>query len=332
MNLPMNEKHIAAIALSNDAFPSFRAKLDDALRWLEIAAGMGCDLAVLPETLNLYQGDGVAAAAKFSIAGAALPEDQWQSQCKPLIGAAAALNIAVTLPLLIKQRDGSLSNCFFLISRTGQTRGCYTKSFITQSELRDGTLPGMAPNPTPQPLIPWEGLSVGGAICFDTQFPEVFSQQAERGAQLFLCPSLWPGGSQLNYHAFEHSTPIVLAYPAWSRIIDITGQDIAAGGQRWETLRFGFGSPVVAARINFDRALFHADGNQEKMVTIQRDLGQRVAITFDQPNCTFAVESRCPELSITDIITRYALVDRKTYLRSARQACLSSQRSNTSNA
>jgi hypothetical protein len=43
MHLPMNEKHIAAIALSNDVFPSFRAKLDDALRWLELAAGMGCD-------------------------------------------------------------------------------------------------------------------------------------------------------------------------------------------------------------------------------------------------------------------------------------------------
>jgi predicted amidohydrolase len=323
----MNEKHIAAIALSNDAFPSFRAKLDDALRWLEIAAGMGCDLAVLPETLNHYQGDGITAAAKLSVRDVAMPEDQWQAQCKSLIGAASALNIAVTLPLLIQERDGSLRNCFFLISRTGQTLGCYTKSFVTASELQNGTLPapGMAPNQPPQPLIPWEGLTVGGAICFDTQFPEVFSQQAGRGAQLFLCPSLWPGGSQLNYHAFEHSTPIVLAYPAWSRIIDITGQDIAAGGQRWETLRFGFGSPVVAARINFDRALFHADGNQQKMVTIQRDLGPRVAITFDQPNCTFAVESRCPELSIADIITRYELVERKTYLRNARRACLASR-------
>lgn len=322
----MNEKHIAAIALSNDAFPSFRAKLDDALRWLEIAAGMGCDLAVLPETLNHYQGDGVAAAAKLSVRDVAMPEDDWQAQCKPIIDAASALNIAITVPLLITQRDGSLRNCFFLISRTGQTLGCYTKSFVTQSELDAGTLPSQSP----QPLIPWEGLTVGGAICFDTQFPEVFSRQADRGAQLFLCPSLWPGGSQLSYHAFEHSTPIVLAYPAWSRIIDITGQDIAAGGQRWETLRFGFGSPVVAARINFDRALFHADGSQQKMVTIQRDLGQRVAITFDQPNCTFAVESRCPELTIKDIITRYELVERKTYLRNARQACLASQRT-TSN-
>ena len=318
----MNEKHIAAIALSADAFPSFRAKLDDALRWLELAAGMGCDLAVLPETLNLCQGDGVAAAATLSIRDAALPEDDWQTQCKPLIDAASALNIAVTLPLLIKQRDRSLRNCFFLISRTGQTLGCYTKSFVTPSELQEGTVPYQPP----QPLIPWEGLNVGGAICFDTQFPEVFSEQADRGAQLFLCPSLWPGGTQLNYHAFEHSTPIVLAYPAWSRIIDITGQDIAAGGHRWETLRFGFGSPVVTARINFDRALFHADGNQQKMVTIQRDLGQRVAITFDQPNCTFAVESRCPELNIQQIITRYELVERKTYLRNARQACLENQR------
>src|SRR5690606_34322697 len=139
---------------------------------------------------------------------------------------------------------GRIVNCFHVVSKSGEVLGGYEKMRPTLSEL-DGA--GVTAGAAEQPLIPWEGLQMGGAICFDTNFPEVFASQARRGAQLFLAPSLWPGGSALNFYALHHVTPIVLAYPAWSRVIDVTGQELAAGGYRSETLRFGFGTPIALA-------------------------------------------------------------------------------------
>src|SRR5206468_385803 len=122
--------------------------------------------------------------------------------------------------------------------------------------------------------------------------------QTAAGADIFLVPSLWPGGSQLNYYALQYGTPIILAYGNWSRIIDIDGRELAEGGYRCETLRFGYGSAAVTATINFDRVQLHADYNQQKMLAVEQHYGARVRVTFDQQNCLFIVESRDEDLPI----------------------------------
>src|ERR1043166_1104923 len=241
--LSMNTKTISVIALSNCEFPNFEAKQGEAVQWIEIAAGQGADLAVLPEMMNFYRGDGVGNPLALSFDEAAL--DNWQQQTSMLFDAATRFHIAVTIPVLI--REGShLANCFFVVSKAGKVIGRYQKTQPTQTELDRGVVPG---KPS---VFEWEGLRVGGGICFDTNFSRVFDEQVRLGAQLFLVPSLWPGGSALNYYALRYSTPVALAYPAWSRIIDITGREVAAGGYRHETLRFGFGAPVYTATLNFD--------------------------------------------------------------------------------
>ncbi|HWL53359.1 MAG TPA: hypothetical protein VNQ90_13060 [Chthoniobacteraceae bacterium] len=54
----MNCKTIAAISLHNRDYPNLDAKLEEAARWVRFAAAQGADLAVLPEALNHYRGDG----------------------------------------------------------------------------------------------------------------------------------------------------------------------------------------------------------------------------------------------------------------------------------
>jgi predicted amidohydrolase len=307
----MNLKTIAAIALSNRDFESLDQKLHEAVKWIELAAGSGADLAVLPEFLNSWRGDGVGNARAIPLQEMAM--DDWQRDCRVLIEAAARCGLAVTIPVLRREASQGLINCFFLISKQGQVLGEYQKQYPTPGELDAGVRPGKSQ------LIKWEGLKVGGAICFDTQYPEVFQEQADEGADLFLVPSLWPGGDQLNTCALQHSTPIALSYPAWSRIIDIDGREIAAAGYRWETLRFGFGSPIAMGRINFNKVALFGDGNQEKILDVQRVLGKQVAVRFDQQNVLFILESRCPELRISQVIERFGLMPRRTYLRECRK-------------
>ncbi|MHC4874027.1 MAG: carbon-nitrogen hydrolase family protein [Planctomycetota bacterium] len=306
----MNIKKIAAISLTNKDFPSFAAKLEDVVTWVEHAAKQGVDLAVLPESLNLYSGDGPDNPNALGISDVALAD--WQNETANLIDAARRLKIALTIPVFTRE-ENCLTNSFFLISKTGEVLGSYEKIYPTNEELDENVRPG---SPS---VIEWEGLKVGGAICFDSQFEYTFSSQAELGADLFLMPSLWPGGDQLNHFAFKYSAPIILSYPAWSRIIDITGKELAVGGGRWETLRFGFGSPVIMADINFDKVALSANHNQPKMVEVEKKYGSKIKVEFDQQNTTFFMESLADDLTVADVMADFDLISRKDMLAQAEE-------------
>jgi predicted amidohydrolase len=216
--------------------------------------------------------------------------------------------VAVTVPVIVRD-EGRLRNCFYLLDKNGKTLGRYDKRCPTPEELDAGVVSGNTP------LIEWEGIKIGGAICFDCYFPDVFRHQADAGAQVFIMPSLTPGGDHLKYNALANSTPIVLAYPAYSQIIDVDGRELAGGGYRNETLRFGFGSPVVLATINFDRVVLYANHNQSKIVDLQQTYGKKIAVRFDQPNCLFVVESRSEDLTMNEVMKRFDLISQRDYFR-----------------
>jgi predicted amidohydrolase len=301
----MNIKTITAIALSNRDYSSLDAKLAEAVRWTTFAARQGAELVVLPEALNLFFGDGDEQAV--SLQDAAL--DDWRASTRTLIDCARANRVALTIPVIVREAGGELVNCFYLISAFGEVLGRYEKMCPTPSELDSGVRPGKSS------LMEWEGLKVGGAICFDCYYPHVFEQQADAGAQLFLMPSLTPGGRHIDHYAMTLGVPIVVAYPAYSRIVDLDGRELAGGGYRHETLRFGFGSPVVLARVNFDRVVLFGNHNQEKIVEIQETYGGDIGVAFDQDNCTFIVESRSENLKIGQVIERFGLIPQRKYFR-----------------
>jgi len=306
----MNVKRISAISLSYRDYGSFQEKIDEACRWVTLAGRMGSDLAVLPENLEMYRGDGPNNPNQLPVSETAL--DDWQTTCRNLIACAVECGIAVTIPVNVRDGDGYL-NCSFLVSRTGELLGRYAKMYPTPGELDVGIKPGGE-----QDLIKWEGLKVGGAICADMNTIEPFRNQAARGAELFLCPSLSPGGPKINQYAQTLSTPIVIAYPAWSRIIDIDGRELAAGGYRYESLRFGFGVPIYTADVNFDKAVI-VSGKQETIEEMLNRYGADVRITFDQDNCWFILESRSPDLTVNDVMREFDIPDRRGWLRTERE-------------
>lgn len=305
----MHELTLAAIALENRPYPSFAAKLEEAIRWVRLAARQGADLAVLPEYLNTFGPDGPRAHRPGY---GELAFSDWRTPCAPLLAAAAEAKIAVVVSVMEWVGKGQLRNAFHFVDAAGTELGVYAKMYPTPQELAAGVLPH-----GPQPLIAWRGLKVGGAICFDTCFPEVF--EAQRDADLFVIPSFWPGGTQLDQVARQYDAAVALAYPAWSRILDPAGREVAAAGYRHETLRFGFGSPIALATINFDRLTFYGNHNQEHMVAVQEKYGQAVRITFEQPNCTFHLESRHADRSARQIAEEFGLIPAGAYFADCRR-------------
>jgi hypothetical protein len=297
----LNEKTIATIALRDGGFANLQETLQEAARWLELAAAQGAHLAVLPETINLlHRNDSSARLEEFAL-------EDWRQATALLCDSAARSKISLVLPLLVRD-NGVLANRFYVVSKDGDSLGFYEKRVPAPGEKSSGVESG---NSSP---VRWEGLTIGGAICFDVYYPrEVFDPQIESGADLFVIPSLTPAGSLLDYYALIYGVPFVLSYSPWSRILDRDATELAAGGYRSETLRYGFGSPVLQATINFDAVTLFADNNQEKMRDVERRYGSKVRIRFSQPNCLFTLESRSADFSVGEVMREFGLISRRDY-------------------
>lgn len=301
----MDYRTLSVIALSNRDFPSFAAKISEAVQWLDYAIAQGADLAVYPETMNLYCGDGPGNPHALSFEEAAL--DDWETATAPLREAAQKHGVAIIVPLLIRE-NGRLANVSFFISKDGRVLGRFQKLHPTPSEREAGLLPG-----EPQ-IIDWGGLPVSGAICFDTNYIETFASLSNLGARLLVIPSLWNGGPWLEGLAARYAMPIAVAYPAWSRIIDLDGTTKVAGGYRQETLRFGFGAPVFTTTLNFDREVFHLNDQADKIVDIQKSFPDTVRVNMLHEQAAFSVESLADSISVAQIMRDYALIPFRDYL------------------
>jgi len=301
----MDFRTISTIALSNRDFPSFDAKLEEAARWIEYARLQGADLAVLPELLNFYRGDGPDHPNPLPFRETALTD--WTPVLDFFAALARRLELAIVAPLLISEETG-LANVFFLLSKSGDILGRFQKLHPAPGEIRDGVRPG-------RPMvIDWEGVPVSGAICFDTHYLSTFSAQEALGAKLFLIPSLWNGGPWLEGLAARFATPMVVSYPAWSRIIDLDGTTLAAGGYRQESLGFGAGAPVFTATLNFDREVFHLSDQADKVTLIQKTYGAAVRVRLLHEQAAFCVESVSDEVTVSEIIRAHGLVRYTDYL------------------
>jgi hypothetical protein len=297
----LNEKTIATIALRDGGFANLQETLQEAARWLELAASQGANLAVLPETINLlHRSNPSAPLDEFAL-------DDWQQEAALLCETAAQSKISLVMPLLVRD-NGVLANRFYVLSKDGDSLGFYQKRVPAPGEKSSGVQSGSS-----SPVC-WEGLKIGGAICFDVYYPQaVFDPQIEEGADLIVIPSLTPAGSLLDYYALIYGVPFVLAYSPWSRILDRDGKELAAGGYRSETVIAGFASPVQLATINFDAVTLFADFNQQKMRDVERRYGSNVRIRFNQPDCLFTLESRSADLSVDEVMREFDLVSRRDY-------------------
>jgi hypothetical protein len=299
----MNEKTIATVAL-RDKYPDLQAVLRDAAQWVEAAAEQGADLAVLPESINLlHDADGSAAMEDYAL-------DDWRTQTALLCEAAAKARISLVLPLLVRDA-GVLANRFYVLGRDGAELGFYQKRVPACGEQLAGVAAGST-----SPIL-WEGLRIGGGICIDVYFPQrVFAPQAEAGVDLFIIPSMTPGGNLLDSSALTFGVPFIFAYSPWSRILDRDAKELAAGGYRSETLRAGFNTPLQQATINFDAVSLFPDFNQDKLRDVQRHYGKRVGLRFDQSNCVYLLEARSADLTIGEVMREFELVPRRDYLAS----------------
>jgi len=203
------------------------------------------------------------------------------------------------------ERSGSrLFNSAVLIDRRGEIAGVYHKMYPTIEEIEGGIVPGEEAC-----VFATEIGRVGIAICFDLNFREVMTRLAANGAEIIFFCSMYRGGMQLRYWAWELGVYVASAVlTELGQIIDLTGNVLAES--TYEAL--------IARRINLNRRLLHMDYNWEKMDKILEKYGGDITFDYVTREACFAIGSERPGLSIEAVIDEFGLERRADYFARAR--------------
>jgi hypothetical protein len=219
-----------------------------------------------------------------------------------LAGIAMELGCYIICPIHTKKGD-KVYNSAILIDRNGELVGQYDKIHPVSVESERGVTPGSSP----PPVFKTDFGKIGIQICFDINWVEEWKSLKEQGAEIVFWPSAYPAGRMLPAYAWLFKYYIVGS--SWrdpATISDISGDLIASSG-KYEHWAF--------ARLNLEKAFLEITDYDEKLNAIKKKYGRKVLIRYFHDEDWVTIESRSPDLWITEILNEYKLVPHWDYIK-----------------
>jgi predicted amidohydrolase len=259
-------------------------------------AARGADLIALPETW-----------ANQSL-------NQPETLDGPIISTLADLarrhRTYIVCPLDRQEGDRRL-NSAVLLDRTGAVAGIYDKLYPYWSEF--ALQPAVAIGST-APVFATDFGRVGCAICYDVNFPEVWQELADNGAELVVWPSAYSAGTTLQAHALIHHYYIVTStQTADCLVYDVDGR----------LLLDEKSDDVTVSRItlDLDRGIYHENFNLAPLERLLAEHGDDVAVERHLPREQWIVlRAKRPGVSVRALARAYGMEELRDYIaRSRRQ-------------
>lgn len=189
---------------------------------------------------------------------------------------AAEYGTYIVHPLRLADK-GRTYNSALVIDRRGEITGRYDKAYpywdeILSEERADGIFPGALR----QPVMDCDFGKIAVMICFDANFPQVWANAAEQGAELVLWPSAYGAGMQLAAHALNYHYPIVTATSSGHcTVFDLDGE---------RTVNVHHDRPFVQwVTLDLDRCIFHENFNTEKLQQLLAEKPPRLEVEKHLP-------------------------------------------------
>ena len=287
---------VAAISLKG-LWPeqTIEKRIKDMLERMENVYPLEPDIICLPETFQISWVDEMKTLEEIA-------EDE--NVPGPVTSRIAEMakkhNCYIICPVVTK-KEGHFYNSSILLNRQGEIDGVYHKIHPTDTE----TLPdvyykggGTTPGVLKPPVFKTDFGTIGMQICMDASWFENWRLLKEAGAEMVLFPSQGPFGDTLAYHAWMNQYYIVSATGEDARILDITGDVIASDGEfaRW-----------VCAPVNLEKAFLEIWPQVLKFGDIQKKYGRKIRIKIYHPENWATIESRDPDLKVTDVLKEFEL-------------------------
>jgi len=196
---------------------------------------------------------------------------------------------------LVTKNQGKYYNSAILLNREGEIEGVYHKAHLVPSEIEENQL---TPGPLEPPVFRTDFGKVGVQICYDANWFDAWAHLKKEGAELICFPSQAPFVDVLKYHAWVNQAYILSSTGEGSRIIDLTGDELAVSGQfeRW-----------VCEPVNLEKVLIHVWPYIQKVKDIREKYRDKVKVEILHPENWITIESRDPGLKAMDILREYEI-------------------------
>src|SRR2546430_4219159 len=268
----------------------------------------------LPEIVDVVDREGARGADLI-----ALPE-AWRGQSDspepldgPTITAMAALaqrhQTYIVCPI-DRIEDGRRFNSAVLLDRAGKVVCTYDKvyPYWPEHDLRPAVEPGHD-----VPVYQADFGRVGMAICFDVNFPEVWTRLADQGAELVIWPSAYSAGTTLQAHTLIHHFYIVTATQTRDCLVyDITGAQLLY--EKGDDINISY------ITLDLDRGIYHENFNIEKRdrLLLERggDVVQEQHLDREQ---WFVLKAQRPGISARGLARQYGLEELRDYIDRSRR-------------
>ncbi len=281
--------------------------LEEILSRIDREAARGTDLIVLPET---WRGQN---------AGSMEPIDG------PTTTAVAELarrhRTYILSPIDLIDSAGDRRNTAVLVDREGKVAGTYDKNFPFLPEL--DYQPPVRPGEQ-MPVFETDFGKLGVAICFDVNFPEVWQQLSDQGAELVVWPSAYSAGTHLQAYALLHHYYIVTATSGSGDIqaYDITGRRLLDQPRQGDAKEIN----VASLTLDLDRGIYHHNYNMGGRDKLLRERGADVQVDVEMPREEwFVLQARRPGVSARQLAAEYGLEELRAYNARSRKVVRSSR-------
>lgn len=281
-------------ACKKDGPPTVERNLAQASGMLRQAAAEGADLAVLPEIFAL------------------LGTDRDMESPEPLDGKVPAalsklareLSMGIAAGHLTKEH-GKVYNSLLLFDRKGALAAVYHKAYPTVYELERGITPGDGAL-----AVDTEFGRIGFAICYDLNFPELRLKYRDLNPDLILFSSMFRGGLQAQWWAFETRSHFASAcVDPRSIIANPVGRIVAATDVI---------SRSVTATINLDCEVLHLDYCNKRLDEARARHGKHFSFEWAEAEGVMLVSS-LGAMTVPELIREYGWETAEEYLRGSRR-------------
>jgi len=277
------------------SFPNGPSR-EEIVERVDRVAAEGADLVVLPETWLGQRGrpeslDGATIAATAAVAR----RHQTYIVCP------------------MDRTDGERRlNSAVVLDRDGQVIAVYDKVYPYWSEF--ALDPPVTPGSTPL-VVSTDFGRLGVGICFDVNFPDVWQQLADDGAELVVWPSAYSAGSTLQAHVLMHHYALVTSTQTGDcQVFDITGERILDESSE-------DGVTVSRMTLDLDRGIYHENFNLDKCKQLLDDHGDDVVLEQHLPREQwFVLRAARPDISARALAQRYGLEELRDYVARSRRA------------
>lgn len=269
--------------------------ISEILKIVDAEGAKGTDIIVLPET---WRGDQLLE----TIDGESITE---------LSKLAKKHNTYIISP--IERKVGIHHyNTAVLLDRQGKISGMYDKVYPYWGEF--DLKPPVEPGLTGAPVFETDFGKIGIAICFDANFPEVWQELKNNGAEIVFWPSAYSAGLQLQAYALLHHYYIVTStYTKDCQVYDITGERIL--DEKSENIT------ISRITLNLDRPLFHENFNMDKLGELLKAHGDEVEMEmFMNREQWFILKAKKPGILARSLALKYGLEELSDYQTRSRKA------------